>query len=185
MPLFCLALCHKHWRKPSSLPWTKWKTATLGDTDLPHFQKFPSAPVAQSNAQIGHSGQPKMVLESRRLKRLHAPQGSQTVQEFQVSPNQRMTIGTPLRITGVWPHTCQDHQLGCSGISSTPRKGSGPWAVWASDCDTNPFSVFSTLGNGEDPLGIHFSWKIREWILNGFYVNIFSSLKPEAEEGWS
>ncbi|KAL8207524.1 UNVERIFIED_CONTAM: hypothetical protein K2H54_057481 [Gekko kuhli] len=61
-------------------------------------------------------------------------------------------------------------------------EGAGPGEVWGSELQ-DASRAFPAFSDAEDPPGIHLPRKIRERILDGYYVDIFSLLKPDNEEG--
>lgn len=65
------------------------------------------------------------------------------------------------------------------------RRSSGPPSssqVWGKEQPTGSHGL-SKLTDVEDPPGVHLPRKVRERILDGYYVDIFSLLKPENDTG--
>ncbi|KAL8219518.1 UNVERIFIED_CONTAM: hypothetical protein K2H54_026194 [Gekko kuhli] len=60
-------------------------------------------------------------------------------------------------------------------------EGAGPGEVWGSELQDASRAI-PAFSDAEDPPGIHLPRKIRERILDGYYVDIFSLLKPDNEE---
>lgn len=63
------------------------------------------------------------------------------------------------------------------------RYQGGPGEVWGSSDASEGNAAVSSVGDHENPPGIHLSERVREQILDGYYVNVFKLIKPEGPEG--
>ncbi|KAL8219210.1 UNVERIFIED_CONTAM: hypothetical protein K2H54_012798, partial [Gekko kuhli] len=64
----------------------------------------------------------------------------------------------------------------------TARVAGGPAAVWEEVDVSDPSSIVSTYSNGEDPPGRHLSDEVRDSILDGYYVDVFTLHKKRGDE---
>ncbi|KAL8203483.1 UNVERIFIED_CONTAM: hypothetical protein K2H54_055302, partial [Gekko kuhli] len=64
----------------------------------------------------------------------------------------------------------------------TDRAGGDAGVVWDEVDVANPSSILSTYSNGEEPPGLHLSEELRDSILDGYYVNVFTLLQKWGTE---
>ncbi|KAL8220795.1 UNVERIFIED_CONTAM: hypothetical protein K2H54_054967 [Gekko kuhli] len=57
------------------------------------------------------------------------------------------------------------------------RVGGDPGVVWDDVDVADPSSILFTYSNGEEPPGLHLSEELRDSILDGYYVNVFTLLQ--------
>ncbi|KAL8203320.1 UNVERIFIED_CONTAM: hypothetical protein K2H54_048495 [Gekko kuhli] len=62
------------------------------------------------------------------------------------------------------------------------RASGDPGAVWEEVDVADPSSILSTYSNGEEPPGLHLSEELRDSILDGYYVNVFTLLQKRGTE---
>ncbi|KAL8221100.1 UNVERIFIED_CONTAM: hypothetical protein K2H54_059163 [Gekko kuhli] len=62
------------------------------------------------------------------------------------------------------------------------RAGGNPGVVWDEVDVGDPSSILSTYSNGEEPPGLHLSEELRDSILDGYYVNVFTLLQKRGTE---
>ncbi|KAL8172722.1 UNVERIFIED_CONTAM: hypothetical protein K2H54_014518 [Gekko kuhli] len=62
------------------------------------------------------------------------------------------------------------------------RAGGNAGVVWDEVDVANPSSILSTYSNGEEPPGLHLSEELRDSILDGYYVNVFTLLQKRGTE---
>ncbi|KAL8219517.1 UNVERIFIED_CONTAM: hypothetical protein K2H54_026186 [Gekko kuhli] len=62
------------------------------------------------------------------------------------------------------------------------RAGGNPGVVWDEVDVDDPSSILSTYANGEEPPGLHLSEELRDSILDGYYVNVFTLLQKRGTE---
>ncbi|KAL8220493.1 UNVERIFIED_CONTAM: hypothetical protein K2H54_048154, partial [Gekko kuhli] len=62
------------------------------------------------------------------------------------------------------------------------RAGGTPGVVWDEVDVAEPSSILSTYSNGEEPPGLHLSEELRDSILDGYYVNVFTLLQKRGTE---
>ncbi|KAL8221428.1 UNVERIFIED_CONTAM: hypothetical protein K2H54_067604 [Gekko kuhli] len=62
------------------------------------------------------------------------------------------------------------------------RAARGPAVVWDDVDVSDPSSIVSTYSNGEDPPGRHLSDEVRDSILDGYHVDVFTLHKKRGDE---